>query len=361
MRNNRILLLAALLFPLSAGGVLAVDEEAAAAKAAQNRTEELTADMDCSAKKDKLFIDYLSGGAQLKGPYKFRCANGKETITAPAWLAGEISSMTSREVQIGRDNWTEARLWQEPLAVIHDFSELVRKTFPVKNGGLGLPQKFLYPGCLDALVRLDKAVANLRRERLAGSFGGRGDLVFSSLEKALAALDELEKAYDVGGQVAFYEKTAAVLRNGEEAFGALFAEVPAFTPAGGAFSAEYSVAPRLLAGGRSVSMAFPAYQLEGLKRGDRVDLLVTYENTSAGGAKDVITATIIQAAPVLSVAKPLDAGQAQGSVKFLFTPVQAQYAALAAVQGKELRLAARYDGEAEVKPMEAASFKKIIK
>ena len=186
MKTRKLLLAAALLFaafrpaPLFAGD----DEEAAAraeAKAALNRTEALAEEMDCTAKKTKLFADYLAGNGPLKGPYKFRCAGGKETITAPAWFAAEVSSMTAREMQIGKVTWNEARLWQEPLAAIYEFSELVRKTMPVKSGGLGLPVKFLYPGCLDSLVRLDKALANLRRERLAGSFGGRGDLVFSSL------------------------------------------------------------------------------------------------------------------------------------------------------------------------------------
>jgi hypothetical protein len=360
--KKALLACASVLLLLGAGRLRAADEEAAEAKAAQNRTETLFENMDCSAKKGKLFFDYLSGNGQLKGPYKFRCAKGKETITAPAWLAGEVSSMTARELQIGKETWNEARLWQEPLAVLSDFSKLVGKTQPVKNGGLGLAPKFLYPGCVDLLVRLDRALANLRRARLGASFGGRGDLVFSSLERSLAELDAMEKTFEVGSQVTFYEKAAAVLLGAEDAFAALFVEPPASAPDGGAFSAEYVMAPRLLAGGRAVSMAFPAWQLEGLKRGDRVDLLVTYENTAAGGAKELITATIIQAAPVMSVSKPQDAsGQAQGSVRLILTPVQAQYAALAAVQAKELRLAARYDGDAEAKAMEAASFKKIIK
>jgi hypothetical protein len=361
MKKPYIVLALALLLPLGLRAALLADDEAEA-KAAANRTETLLEDIDCASKKDKLFMDYLGGGAQLKGPYKFRCAKGKETITAPLWLAGEISSMTAREVQIGKDTWSEAKLWQEPLAALYDFSELLRKTRPVKDGGMNLPQKFTYGACVDALVRMDRAMANLRRERLAGSFGGRGDLVYASLEKALAELDNLEKTYDAGSQVSFYEKSAAVLRNAEEAFGALFTDAPAAPPDGGAFSANYYVAPRLLDGGRVLAMSFPAYELEGVKRGDRVDLLVTYDNTAASGAKETITATIIQAVPVLSVTRPQDGQpQAQASVRLILSPVQAQYAALAAVQARELRLAVRPDGDTEAKPMEAASFKKIIK
>lgn len=346
-------------FAFAAGPLRAADDEAAEAKAAQNRTEVLLEEIDCSAKKSQLFFDYLSGNGPLKTPYRFRCAKGKETITAPAWLAGDVSSMTAREIQLGKEQWNEAQLWQEPLAALADFAALVRKTQPVKSGGLGLPQKFVYPACTAALVRLDKALSALRRERLAASFGGRGDLVFASLARALAELDSLEKNYEVGSQVTFYEKSAAVLKGGEEAFAALFTEAPAEKPASGAFSAEYFTAPRHQAGSRAVNMAFPAWHLEGLRRGDRVDIMVTQELAGPGGAKDMITATIIQAAPVLYVGKPNADGL--GLVRLILTPVQAQYAALAAVQGKDLRLAVRADGDYEPKAIEAASFKKIIK
>ncbi|MCM2267150.1 MAG: hypothetical protein NDI60_05170 [Elusimicrobiales bacterium] len=357
MTNKYSLVLALLLLAPLTAPLRAADEEAAEAKAALNRTEALLEEIDCYSKKGELFFEYLKGG--VPAVYKFRCAKGRETMTAPAWLAGEVSSMTAREVQVNKETWNEARLWREPLAALDEFSELVRKTRPAKTGGLGLPHKFLYPACTAALTRLDKALAALRRERLAGSFGGRGDAVFASFAKALAELDALEKTYDVGSPVTFYEKAAAVLRNQEEALAALFADAPARRPENGAFSADYFAAPRQQAGSRLVPMAFPAWQLEGLKRGDRVDLMVTYENAGAGGAKDLITATIIQAAPVMYVSKADASGQ--GMVRLILTPVQAQYAALAAVQGRDLRLAARCDGDAESRALEAASFKKIIK
>jgi hypothetical protein len=339
---------------------LRASEDEDAAKAAQARIESMREDIDCSAKKDGLFLDYLGGGAELKGPYKFRCAKGKETITAPAWLAGEVSSMTARELKPGRETLSEARLWQEPLNALYDFSELLRRTRPAADGGLDLPQKFLRGACTDSLVRLDRALADLRRAKLSGSFGGRGDLVFAGLEKSLGELDGLEKDFDTLGQVAFYERSAMVMNGAEKAFNALFSDVQSSAPADGSFSADYAVAPRLLEGGRAFTMALPAYELEDVKSGDRVDLLMTYDNPMGGGTKETITATIIQAAPVLSVTKP-DGGQAQASVRLLLSPVQAQYAALAAVQARELRLTVRAAGDSEVRPMEAANFKKIIK
>jgi len=326
--------------------------------------------MDCSARKSRLFSDYLDGKVQANGGYKLRCARGKETIVFPVSLAAEVSSMTAREIISGKEKYTEARLWQEPLAALSDLSDLVRKTAPVKSGGLALSQDAVAGACLELLVRLDKAVAALREARLAGSFGGRGDLVFSCLVRALAGLDALERSYETSSQITFYEKAAGVLKNAEDALAALSAELPAVPAAAastavpaaaGIFSASYYVAPRLLAGMRAVSLLFPWHQLEGLKGGDKVDLMVTYENVSAAG-KDTITATIIQAAPVLSVMRPQAVSpEAKGAARLLLSPVQAQYAALASVQGRELSLAVRPGGDAAPRIIDAASFKKIIK
>jgi len=329
---------------------------------AQDSAETLLAAMDCSAKKDRLFHDYLEGKVLLNGSgYKFRCANGKETITFPVWLAAEVSSMTSRELTAGKEKTTEARLWQAPLAALYEFSELVRKTAPVKNGGLALAQRSAAAGCRAALVRLDKAMTALREAKLAGSFAGRGDLVFSSLVQALAELDALERSYELNSLVTFYEKSAVVLKKAEEAFAALSGEQPAAPAAGGEFSAYYYTAPRLLEGLRSVSLLFPWHQLEGLRPGDRVDLMVTYEHVSAAG-KDTITATIIQAAPLLSVVKAKDLSpETKCAARLLLSPLQAQYAALASVQGRELSLAVRYEADAASRILDAASFKKIIK
>ncbi|OGS13878.1 MAG: hypothetical protein A2234_03405 [Elusimicrobia bacterium RIFOXYA2_FULL_58_8] len=327
----------------------------------RDRTETLLADMDCAEKKCRLFSDYLEGKIQVNGGYKFRCAKGRETISLPADLAAIVSSMTAREIRVGKSTSTEARLWQAPLEALYDFSQLVRKTAPVKSGGLALAQRSMAGGCLAVLVRLDKAMAALREARLAGSFGGRGDLVFAHLARALSELDALERSYELSSLVTFYEKSAAVLKSVEDAFAALSGEPQAAAAAGGEFSAYYYAAPRLLEGLRSVSLLFPWHQLEGLRRGDRVDLMVTYENISAAG-KDTITATIIQAAPVLSVLKPQETTpETKCAVRLLLSSVQAQYAALAAVQGRELALAVRVEGDAATRAIDAASFKKIIK
>lgn len=360
--QTKLILAAVAAALLQGGAALAQDPDKAEEAAVRERLETAMTDMDCAAKKDKLFYDYLGAGAGtvFKG-YKFKCARGKETINMPAWFEPAVSSMAAREVGLGKETYTEAGLWQAPFGVLYEVYELVKKTLPAKEGGLGLNQRFLVRDYSALTVRYDKALTGLKKARLAGSFGGRGDAVFAALARAQYDMDALDQNFEAGAPLSFYEKAQAVLKNAEEAFAALFTEPAPPVSVTGGFSADYKMRPRLLAGYRAVSVELPGHQLEGVKRGDRADLLVTYENVSAGNVRELITATILQNVEILSVSKPMEASAAKGSVRLLVKPVEAQYAALSSVQGKDLALAIRAEGDSEAKPMDIANFKKIIK
>lgn len=356
----KIILAAVLAALLQCGTVGAQESDKAEEAANRERMENVMVELDCSAKKDKLFFDYLSSsGTPVFKNYKFRCARGKETINMPAWFEAEIASMTARTVELGSEKYSEARLWQLPFGILHEIFDLTKKTMSPKDGGLALHQRFLVRDYSDIMVRYNKSLANLRKARLAGSFGGRGDAVFAYLARAQYEMDSLDQNFEVGSPLSFYERSEAVLRNAEDAFAALFGEGVAGVS--GEFSANYKTNPRLLAGYRAVSLELPVYQLEGVKRGDRADLLVTFENVSTGNVREMVTATILQNVEILSVSKSMDASVAKGSVRLLVKPVESQYAALSAVQGKELTLAVRAEGDLDSKPMEIANFRKIIK
>lgn len=347
-------LLGFLLFPASA---LASSEEDAANR---DRVESLLAEMDCSGKKARLFYDYLTSSASLQGTLKFRCAKGKENITPPTWLAAEVSSMTARGIRVGRGKSPEIELWGEPLVILGEFNDLVLKTAPQKSGGAGLSQKFIAEGCRELLGRLDKAVGLLGKAGPSCSFEKRGELVYAAYLKALAELDGLESSFGIVSPLTFFEKSAAVMAGAEEAFSALFGEQPQ-NPVCGRFQAAYLAVPRLSEGMRALTLPFDYHQLAGIKRGDRVDLMVTNDYSASSG-KDTITATIIQAAPVLDIYRPQEPGSAaKASLTLMLSPVQAQYAALASVQGRGLSVALRAAGDNEPRAIEAASFKKIIK
>jgi hypothetical protein len=89
-------------------------------------------------------------------------------------------------------------------------------------------------------------------------------------------------------------------------------------------------------------------------------MLVTFEAVMSGDVREKVTATILQNVLVTGVHKPASAA-AQGVVQLLCNPNEAQYAALSLAQGSNIVLARRAAGDLEMRPMEIASFRKLMK
>jgi Flp pilus assembly protein CpaB len=115
----------------------------------------------------------------------------------------------------------------------------------------------------------------------------------------------------------------------------------------------------LTAGYRGVSLALAASQLAFVKKGDRVDVLVTFDAEMADKKKEKVTATILQNVVVLEVRMPAKLDE-RGAVELLVNPNEAQYAALGVFQG-ELSLLRRAEGDVKMTPMEMASFRKLFR
>ena len=115
-----------------------------------------------------------------------------------------------------------------------------------------------------------------------------------------------------------------------------------------------------------------------IKPGDRVDVLVTFDALMADGKKEKVTATSLQNVLVIGVGGDLGQGldmsgyeknQAQAEKNAAFSekatialalnPNEAQYLALAMKQG-EPSILLRALGDAEMHPMEMASFRKLF-
>lgn len=111
-------------------------------------------------------------------------------------------------------------------------------------------------------------------------------------------------------------------------------------------------------GYRAVSVPVHARDLRNVRTGDRVDVLSTFDS-QYGGAKRMVTATMLQNVLVLGVDGPGN-GQEKGELVLKLNPVEAQYAALGARQS-ELSIALRRDGDGEIYPMEMASFVKFFR
>ncbi|MGD9641690.1 MAG: RcpC/CpaB family pilus assembly protein [Elusimicrobiales bacterium] len=119
----------------------------------------------------------------------------------------------------------------------------------------------------------------------------------------------------------------------------------------------------LVKGYRGTSVTVGGDQLLFLKKGDRVDVLVTFdakmEDKDGKERKEKVTSTFLQNVVVINVHKPAKVSET-GAVELLLNPVEAQYAALAIAQG-DVSIVVRAPGDTELHPMEIASFRKLIK
>ena len=126
---------------------------------------------------------------------------------------------------------------------------------------------------------------------------------------------------------------------------------------------EKAPAAGLVKGYRGTSVTVGGDQLLFLKKGDRVDVLVTFdakmEDKDGKERKEKITSTFLQNVVVINVHKPAKVSET-GAVELLLNPVEAQYAALAIAQG-DVSIVVRAPGDTELHPMEIASFRKLIK
>lgn len=115
----------------------------------------------------------------------------------------------------------------------------------------------------------------------------------------------------------------------------------------------------IVAGYRGTPITLGWDQLLYVKKGDRVDVMVTFEAIMKDDRKEKVTATILQNVVVVNVMKPAGR-EGVGVIELLLNPNEAQYAALSAAQGK-VHISVRAPGDLELHPMEMASFRRLIK
>jgi Flp pilus assembly protein CpaB len=130
----------------------------------------------------------------------------------------------------------------------------------------------------------------------------------------------------------------------------------AILPARGAETSSLEVVP---AGYRGMPIPLSGDQAAFVKKGDRVDVMVTFEAKLKNEVKEKVTATILQDVLVFDVIKPAKL-EDKGVIDLILNPNEAQYLALSLQQG-ELRLSVRAPGDKEMHPMEMASFRKLFR
>lgn len=115
----------------------------------------------------------------------------------------------------------------------------------------------------------------------------------------------------------------------------------------------------LYEGYRAISLPMAGYKIAFLEKGQRADLLVTFDAVMKDKKKEKVTATIMQNVVVVNVVKPAKLEET-GAVELLLNPNETQYAALSQYQG-ELSISRRAEGDTSMAAMEMASLSKLFR
>ncbi len=325
---------------------------AAALAAPSGQARAAAEDKACAVQDMQLFYYYLSPTSDDKVKERLTaCHPGKTVLRMPDWLRGNLPVMVERKVWKDPEegDLSEAALWQTPASILYEFADKASQTQnPLE----------IEADLQDMRIRFNMSVDRLYRANLESSFEGRGGTMLAVLDSVSRDFDELAQAVAQVDRKGCDLKTAELLRRGRSLFGLLF-EAPG-KGAGRKPAARYIPEARILPGYRGVSLALSGSQALFIAKGDRVDMLVTFDAIMGNDTREKVTATILQNVLVTGVKKPASAGET-GVVQLLCNPNEAQYAALSLAQGSNINLVRRAPGDLEMRPMEIASFRKLIK
>ena len=306
----------------------------------------------CAAEDMQVFYYYLDASQDPKVRDRATsCHPGKTSLKMPDWLQSALPAMLARKVwkDPEQGELSEALLWQTPVSILYEFLSKAPKTEDPQAETAGYE---------DMRIRFMMSVDRVSKAGLESSFGGRGGPMLGVLNGLMRDFDEVTEAATDASRVKFGRKTADIARRSRDLFAQVF-EAPR-AGAGKKPAEKYSPEARVLPGYRGVSLPVAGAQALYLGRGDRVDMLVTFEAVMTGDIREKVTATILQNVLVTGVHKPASAA-APGVVQLLCNPNEAQYAALSLAQGSNIVLVRRAAGDFEMRPMEIASFRKLMK
>lgn len=307
-------------------------------------------DAACAAEDMQLFYYYLAPvrDAGVKNR-PTSCHPGKTALQLPAWLEKALPAMAGRKVWKDPEEGelSEAVVWQTPVSILYEAAARLAAAEP-----MAADAEFN-----DMRIRFIMSVERVTRAGLETSFAGRGGPMLATLDAATRAFDGLTGAISKNDRKAFDESAAGLLKSGRDLFAQLFAEPRS---GGKKPAARYAPEARILPGYRGVSLPVSGSQALFLNRGERVDMLVSFDALTGTDTREKVTATILQNVVVTGVHKPAGAGE-NGVVQLLCNPNEAQYAALSLAQGSNITLIRRAPGDIELRPMEIASFRRLIK
>ena len=318
-------------------------------------------EVNCAAEDMQVLYYYLAPdpAPQVK-ERSTRCHGAQTALKMPGWLEKALPAMRERKVWKDPEEGelSEAGLWQAAFSILYELAYKTRKTLPPAEGGTAVSPSELETDYNDIRIRFMLSVDRIAKAGLEGSFEGRGTPLLSTMNLIIERLDVLTAAIAKGDKEGFDKSSGAALKQSRDLFAQMF-DAPRPGPVG-KFTPKYIPEARILPGYRGVSLSVPGSQALFLKSGDRVDMLVTFEALLTNGAKEKITATILQNIVVLKVHKP-DTAAGAGVVQLMCNPNEAQYAALSLAQSKSINITRRAAGDIELSPMEIASFRNLFK
>jgi len=317
---------------------------------------------NCAAEDMQLLYYYLSPvqDAGVKNR-PTTCHPGKKTLQLPDWLEKSLPAMNSNMVWEDPEEGklSEAQLWQTSFSILYELASKTRKTFPEADFYNDRVDPYtLEADYTDMRLRFIMSLDRLTRTGLERSFEGRGTGMLSDMNGVVERLDALTAALAKKDTERFSKEAGAAMKLSRSVFARLFA--PAGAGAGAKFKPKYTPEARILPGYRGVTLPVSASQALFLSRGERVDMLVSFDALTGAEGKEKVTATILQNVIVTGVQKSAGPGE-PGVVQLLCNPNEAQYAALSLAQGSSITLIRRAPGDTELRPMEIASFRRLIK
>jgi len=118
--------------------------------------------------------------------------------------------------------------------------------------------------------------------------------------------------------------------------------------------------PFIPPGYRAMPLPVENYELQFVKKGDRIDVLTTFKAKLKGGATEFVTATLLQNVLVSDAKEPVCDGR-PGAVLVLLNPNEGQYLTLALKSRKIISIVLRAKDDNEMHPMQMASFSKLFR
>ncbi|MDO8804845.1 MAG: hypothetical protein Q7R35_10460 [Elusimicrobiota bacterium] len=310
----------------------------------------------CASEDMQLLYYYLApepGQTVKERPTK--CHGAQTTLKMPDWLEKDLPAMRERKVWKDPEegDLSEAQVWQTAFSILYELAATTQKTLPNEQGGAAVPISKLDVNFDDIRLRLIMSVDRLTRADISNSFSGRGAALLSTMNMGMKYIDALTDAIAKDDKEGFYENAGELSKLSRDLFAQMF-EAPR------AVTFKYMPKARMFPGYRGVSLKVSGSQVMFLESGERVDMLVTFDALMGSGAKEKVTATILQNVLVVKVFRPASPSE-PGVVQLLCNPNEAQYAALSFAQASNIVIVRRAAGDLEMRPMEIASFRKLFK